>query len=827
MKILRLHIDNFGKLSNRDVTLSGGLNAWQADNGFGKTTLATFIAVMFYGFLDEKGKKPQNEDCMREQFRPWQGGKYGGNLVFSDGEGTFTVIREFSDSPVRDRLDVLDQDGRKTERFGKIPGLEIFGIDAKSFLRTIFIRDNDLPSSVPDDVSARLGSLLDDTMDMNRYEDAYGRLKRLCDSLVPNYKTGSVYKDKARAAELRQKLRGRAQAEENLRRLNERVKALENEAIEAAEEKRTADEKTAKLVAHNALMADRRAYESLLAEKTRRNNERIRTRSQFPKDVPSDQELQDAQSAQRNAEKLEQTLRDTRLTEDEQENLRKAERIFFESTVLPGETEEMNDTLKRMQAAEKESAVLRSECSARREAIAEMKQKEALRRAEEARLQEEQEEAAVSRLLRMMKLIRIIAAVMAAGGLLLLGLYIFLSLRISDFETHSNLLLYGGVPLLTGIVLFIFALNLGRKLKAARPARPVQTDTLSAEEEPDDEKLKELKRRIDESEERASEEEQKLRAYFARFGVPYNETRIGETISALDSLKKEQDRIIEKRNKGAAARERYDTAANAVRHFVASLGLTPAEDLHGQLERIEDQLDAFRNADRELIDAKAAMEQFEQAHDMESIRRITPPDFPETLEELQQMSRALQSRIQHAKETALQFSRDAEQAERVLDEMRDDEEALQDLDAKITSDTRRYDLLLKAQAGLRTAKLSLSRKYVNPVTEHFRKYLGMILSEGQEDFRVDPEGKVLVEDHNEPRSLNALSHGFKDLSYFCMRVALVDSMYEKECPPIILDDPFVNLDDTHAARAVKVVQEIAKERQVLYFTCSEGRMAKE
>jgi DNA repair exonuclease SbcCD ATPase subunit len=212
---------------------------------------------------------------------------------------------------------------------------------------------------------------------------------------------------------------------------------------------------------------------------------------------------------------------------------------------------------------------------------------------------------------------------------------------------------------------------------------------------------------------------------------------------------------------------------------------------------------------------------------MESIRRITPPDFPETLEELQQMSRALQSRIQHAKETALQFSRDAEQAERVLDEMRDDEEALQDLDAKITSDTRRYDLLLKAQAGLRTAKLSLSRKYANPVTEHFRKYLGMILSEGQEDFRVDPEGKVLVEDHNEPRSLNALSHGFKDLSYFCMRVALVDSMYEKECPPIMLDDPFVNLDDTHAARAVKVVQEIAKERQVLYFTCSEGRMAKE
>ena len=121
MKILKLHIDNFGKLSNLDLSLSGGLNAWREDNGFGKTTLATFIAVMFYGFLDEKGKKLPG-DCMREHFRPWQGGKYGGNLVFSNGEGTFTIIREFSDSPVRDRLDVLSRDGRKTELFGKIPG---------------------------------------------------------------------------------------------------------------------------------------------------------------------------------------------------------------------------------------------------------------------------------------------------------------------------------------------------------------------------------------------------------------------------------------------------------------------------------------------------------------------------------------------------------------------------------------------------------------------------------------------------------------------------------------------------------------------------------
>ena len=826
MKILKLHADNFGKLSNLDLTLSGGLNAWQEENGFGKTTLATFVAVMFYGFLDEKGKKLPG-DCMRERLRPWQGGKYGGNLVFSNEEGTFTIIREFADSPVRDRLDVLDQDGRKTERFGRIPGQEIFGIDGESFLRTIFIRDNDLRASVPDDVSARLGSLLDDTMDMNRYEDAQERMKRLSDSLSPKRSTGSVYRDKARAAELRQKLRGEKQAEENLERLNERVRAQENEAAEAAEEKHAVDEKIGKLVAHNALMADRHAYESLLAEKMKRNNEYIRTRSQFPREVPSDQELLDAQSAQRNAEKLEQTLRDSRLTDEEQDTLRKAERIFFESTVLPGETAEMYDVLERMKTAEKETAVLKSELSARRDAIAEMRQKEAERRAAEARLQEKQAEAAAAKMLKMMKLIRILAIVLGAIGLLVLGVYLFLSLRISDFEPHSDLLLYGGVPLLIGIALFIMAQGLASKLKTAGAGETGQTAAVPTEEEPDDEKLKELQSRIEESEERAAQEEQKLRAYIGRFGVPFNESRLAESISALETLKNEQDRIVEKRNKGEAAEELYNTAENAVRRFIVSLGMTPAEDLHTQLERIEDQLDAFRNADREFGNAKEAMERFEQAHDMESIRRITPPDFPETLEELQQMSREIQSRIQKTKETALQFSRDAEQAERVLDEMRDDEEALSELDAKINADTRRYDLLLKAQEGLKTAKLSLSRKYASPVTEHFRKYLGQILSKGQEEYRLDPDGQVLVEDHNEPRSVGTLSHGFRDLSYFCMRIALVDSMYQEERPPLLLDDPFVNLDDEHAARALDIVKTISENYQVLYFTCSEGRMVGE
>ena len=41
---------------------------------------------------------------------------------------------------------------------------------------------------------------------------------------------------------------------------------------------------------------------------------------------------------------------------------------------------------------------------------------------------------------------------------------------------------------------------------------------------------------------------------------------------------------------------------------------------------------------------------------------------------------------------------------------------------------------------------------------------------------------------------------------------------------LIFDDPFVNLDDNNIKGAMKLLDEIAKNYQVIYFTCSESRI---
>lgn len=58
---------------------------------------------------------------------------------------------------------------------------------------------------------------------------------------------------------------------------------------------------------------------------------------------------------------------------------------------------------------------------------------------------------------------------------------------------------------------------------------------------------------------------------------------------------------------------------------------------------------------------------------------------------------------------------------------------------------------------------------------------------------------------------------------FFARLALVDSMFNQEDVFLVLDDPFVNMDQEKIAIAGKILEEISSKRQILYFTCHTSR----
>ena len=122
------------------------------------------------------------------------------------------------------------------------------------------------------------------------------------------------------------------------------------------------------------------------------------------------------------------------------------------------------------------------------------------------------------------------------------------------------------------------------------------------------------------------------------------------------------------------------------------------------------------------------------------------------------------------------------------------------------------------------AKESMTSKYSRPIFESFCKYFEMITQNKTEKYHINANTEITVEEHGMQRETLALSAGYKDLVGLCLRVALVDAMYQEELPMLIMDDPFVNLDDSKVEAAKNFLREIAKKYQVIYFTRSETRM---
>lgn len=94
MIIKRLTIKNFGKIHDRTLELSPGINVLYGENESGKTTIHTFIKSMFYGITRQRGKAARNDAYTT--YEPWENpGEYGGILWFECGEKNYRLTRNF------------------------------------------------------------------------------------------------------------------------------------------------------------------------------------------------------------------------------------------------------------------------------------------------------------------------------------------------------------------------------------------------------------------------------------------------------------------------------------------------------------------------------------------------------------------------------------------------------------------------------------------------------------------------------------------------------------------------------------------------------------
>jgi uncharacterized protein YhaN len=137
---------------------------------------------------------------------------------------------------------------------------------------------------------------------------------------------------------------------------------------------------------------------------------------------------------------------------------------------------------------------------------------------------------------------------------------------------------------------------------------------------------------------------------------------------------------------------------------------------------------------------------------------------------------------------------------------------------------KRHRAILSAKEILLRAKENLAGKYLEPVETGCRYYMQLLsVGEKQPMLRFAADGAVLCEESGILREMGYYSEGMKELVGLCTRFAFADAVFQKETPTLILDDPFVNLDDQKTEKAKRLVRELAKKYQIVYLTCKSER----
>ena len=147
--------------------------------------------------------------------------------------------------------------------------------------------------------------------------------------------------------------------------------------------------------------------------------------------------------------------------------------------------------------------------------------------------------------------------------------------------------------------------------------------------------------------------------------------------------------------------------------------------------------------------------------------------------------------------------------------------ALGDQLALLQRRARVYDATLKAldtaeRATIRTATRYLERRMVVDLE---RITAGRYRRVKVDD--VDLGLRVYAPERGDWVDVTTLSQGTLDSVYLAARIGLVRLVTGDRRPPLVLDDPFVTLDDDRARRALELLRDVSADFQVIYLTCSD------
>ncbi len=854
MRLLRLHIENFGKLENFDLEMTEGVNVLYKKNGWGKSTLAVFIKAMLYGLpVTSRRSLDENE---RKKYTPWQGGAFGGSLEFECRKGSFRIERFFGAKEASDTFALYDlSNNLPSTVFSEAVGEELFGIDADGFERSTYLSQRELSARGENNsISAKLGNLLDDVGDIGNFDTAMEALDKRRRFYVMTGNRGALADmDKEmleRQHELERCLRIREAMEAQERDREDciaRMRALENTALETRERLQRAAmarERAAHIEQKNRMLDELREMNRQLGE----------IRNTFGGVIPVREELDRARA-------LYEELRATAVrrdalaeqSEDQHElvRLHSAYPSVEMSRQILSRMETDHDHLLRLRAriemiegADREDPILQRFPNG---APTQERIDRAFDLVEGAKhLQEATAELTVPK--KRKRGLLWSAVTVGVLGLLLMCF---------------SLLVYGGGLILVGLVLGVVHLLGGRRYRVEQAKREQKRASMEKER---DAAITEVKGLLE------------------NYGVG-TDKGLGNALTELSLLSKQYRRSAEKhghtRGELATLHEQLEQVTQDLRRTFDRVcrELPEQADYRRDIEQVRAEIEHMSRLEHEekvrdiersrseavLIELKSKLLPFLQRYDPEGKLRAGEclSRIGEQMTEAERLSRASREKetelTAFIKEKRLDVGGEITVDAAMLDRLRAEEEQLQkqlqevrERRARLQSSIERLSVdadripdlkneienrkLQIAQAKenvvtiantakfLEEAKVALSTRYLGGMQESFSAYLSRLTGEEMREALMDPSFEVRLREGGQTRVIESFSRGWRDAVQFCVRLSLTDALFaQEERPFLLLDDPFVNLDDERLQEARALLYKLASDRQILYLVCHKDR----
>lgn len=858
MKLLNFQIVNFGCLSNCSFDFDDGLNILFAHNGKGKSTFAAFLKAMFYGLPSNRKAGLENE---RRRYTPWQGGTFGGALCF-EAEGTeYRLERFFGVREKDDRFALYHlATGNPSNRYTEALGEELFGVDADGFERSLYISQT-LPFLPPDNnsIRARLGSLLDASDDLGKFEKA----DELLDTTRRHYRAQGerglipeialAIRDKEAEIDAAKAASSEEAAITEERRAIEEKKQEVGIALEEAKAKRAAAEKRRLWEEQNA------SYSSLLELRDATKHQLAPLEAFFAPHLPTDDELFNADSAVTECTTLTAQISHAELSSEDVQALTAFRERYGESAPDGTFMERMRDALARFKHAKEKVHLTEAKLEG---------EKDPLCLKFDNRLPSEGERAAIRTAKEVLDEATAVLYPDKAQNTnprFLIPSLIFGSafaiIAVIGLVTSLWALAIPSLVLSLG-ALAVFALLFVRKAKAPdelltrledfrvkqrrlafllAPFGYTEKDPLVSATRFFDDLTRyelllgeenELRRRLEEYRQKEAETRDALISLIAIpfCGDPEAEAaRIEADAPVYRLLLQKKNDLATRRTLLEKERElASERVAAFLSHYPSLADLSPRAALDTVKQNMllsKQALGAYNSARNRLasylqntrFDPDAPPPPYEG-----DLRILTENEntLQKAFTDLEALSSVKESERRRLYEITLTIPTLEAEREKLLAEKAEAEHTL--------------SLILTTKELLKEAKEDLSTRYLRDMELHFDRYYQKVTEDVSKEmpsdgsrvssFTMDTSLSLSVETYGERRPIAVLSRGERDLVSFCARLALLEAIFIKEPPVLLLDDPFINLDDENYAKAARLLSHLAERFQIIYTVCSTARL---